>query len=266
MSDIAANIYEYRLKCGYTQKELANMLGVSVQTISKWERGASAPDISVLPKIAEVFRISIDALFGMDAKTDAIEWTNVSYDEIAELMISRICFSIQSYNSGKTDAEKKIKLDELVRLMKENPTYDIGVARPFRKLMYISMDTGFAGIDDMENKIFNEDNDELFDFLGNATNRRILTLVYDSQRTTISENYIAETIGCEIAEVRAAIEFMEKYGMLDKSDVMVGKDKNMTLYTMSRPDGSREFILLRIIGAFGKKFHKKAEKYLALIN
>ena len=76
--------------------------------------------------------------------------------------------------------------------------------------MYISMDTGFAGIDDMENKIFNEDNDELFDFLGNATNRRILTLVYDSQRTTISENYIAETIGCEIAEVRAAIEFMEK--------------------------------------------------------
>ena len=181
-------------------------------------------------------------------------------------MISRICFSIQSYNSGKTDAEKKIKLDELVRLMKENPTYDIGVARPFRKLMYISMDTGFAGIDDREKKIFNEENDELFDFLGNATNRRILTLVYDSQRTTISENYIAETIGCEIAEVRAAIEFMEKYGMLDKSDVMVGKDKNMTLYTMSRPDGSREFILLRIIGAFGKKFHKKAEKYLALIN
>ena len=58
----------------------------------------------------------------------------------------------------------------------------------------------------------------------------------------------------------------KKYGMLDKSDVMVGKDKNMTLYTMSRPDGSREFILLRIIGAFGKKFHKKAEKYLALIN
>ena len=153
MSDIAANIYEYRLKCGYTQKELANMLGVSVQTISKWERGASAPDISVLPKIAEVFRISIDALFGMDAKTDAIEWTNVSYDEIAELMISRICFSIQSYNSGKTDAEKKIKLDELVRLMKENPTYDIGVARPFRKLMYISMDTGFAGIDACEVEI-----------------------------------------------------------------------------------------------------------------
>lgn len=110
----------------------------------------------------------------------------------------------------------------------------------------------------------NEDNDELFDFLGNATNRRILTLVYDSQRTTISENYIAETIGCEIAEVRAAIEFMEKYGMLDKSDVMVGKDKNMTLYTMSRPDGSREFILLRIIGAFGKNFIKKRKNTLRL--
>lgn len=266
MADIATNIYEYRLKCGYTQKELADMLGVSVQTISKWERGASAPDISVLPKIAGVFHISIDALFGMDTKTDAIEWTNVSYDEIAELMISRICFSIQAYNSGKTDAEKRIKLDETIKLMKENPTYDIGVARPFRKLMYISMGTGFAGIDDRDKKIFDEENDELFDFLGSAKNRRILTLVYDSQRTTISENYIAETVGCEISEVRAAIEFMEKHYMLDKSDVMIGKEKNMTLYTMSRPHGSREFILLRIIGAFGKKFHKKAEKFLALIN
>ena len=60
MSDIAANIYEYRLKCGYTQKELANMLGVSVQTISKWERGDGMPDLKTLCKMAELFSVSID--------------------------------------------------------------------------------------------------------------------------------------------------------------------------------------------------------------
>ena len=45
MVDIAANITEFRKRCGYTQKELADKIGVSVQTVSKWENSVRAPDI-----------------------------------------------------------------------------------------------------------------------------------------------------------------------------------------------------------------------------
>lgn len=41
MVDIAANITEFRRRCGYTQKELAEKINVSVQTVSKWENGGS---------------------------------------------------------------------------------------------------------------------------------------------------------------------------------------------------------------------------------
>ena len=51
---------------GMTQETVANSLGVSSQTVSKWERGLLSPDIALLPKIALLFKCSIDSLFNME--------------------------------------------------------------------------------------------------------------------------------------------------------------------------------------------------------
>ena len=56
---------ELRAKRGMTQENVAEYLGVSSQTVSKWERGLLSPDISLLPKIALLFQCSIDSLFDM---------------------------------------------------------------------------------------------------------------------------------------------------------------------------------------------------------
>lgn len=68
MLNVGVNIKEYRLKKGYTQEQLANELGVSPQTVSRWETGITYPDIVMLPVIAELFGTSIDHLLGY-AKT-----------------------------------------------------------------------------------------------------------------------------------------------------------------------------------------------------
>ena len=47
---------------GYTQRELAEKLNVSDKTISRWERDESAPDLSVLPVLAEIFGVTSDEL------------------------------------------------------------------------------------------------------------------------------------------------------------------------------------------------------------
>lgn len=57
---------EMRVAKDLTQEKLGNHLGVSYQTISKWERGDSYPDIVMLPIIADYFNISIDDLLGFD--------------------------------------------------------------------------------------------------------------------------------------------------------------------------------------------------------
>ena len=63
---IAANIARLRKERGMTQEALAEMIGVSAQTISKWENETTWPDVALLPVIADVFGVTIDALYGRE--------------------------------------------------------------------------------------------------------------------------------------------------------------------------------------------------------
>ena len=62
---IGENIKRLRRELNLTQEELATHLGISFQSISKWERGEGYPDITMLPSLANYFNISIDELVGM---------------------------------------------------------------------------------------------------------------------------------------------------------------------------------------------------------
>ena len=57
-----------RKKHGMTQLELAERIGVTDKAVSKWERDLCFPDISSIPKLAEIFNITVDEL--MQGKTD----------------------------------------------------------------------------------------------------------------------------------------------------------------------------------------------------
>lgn len=57
---IAEQISGLRKAKGLTQNELGERVGVSFQAVSKWERGETLPDISVLPDLAKVLETSID--------------------------------------------------------------------------------------------------------------------------------------------------------------------------------------------------------------
>lgn len=56
-------LYDYRRQAGYSQKDLAQLLGVTNKAVSKWETGAAKPSTAVLRKLAAVYNISVDALF-----------------------------------------------------------------------------------------------------------------------------------------------------------------------------------------------------------
>jgi len=67
---ISENIKTLRKAGNMTQDEVAEKLGVSPQSVSKWERDETFPDIALLPCIANLFQTSIDALIGMDRIND----------------------------------------------------------------------------------------------------------------------------------------------------------------------------------------------------
>ena len=59
---VAKNISELRQKAGMTQMELAERLNYSDKAVSKWERGESVPDVSVLYEISRLFGVTVDRL------------------------------------------------------------------------------------------------------------------------------------------------------------------------------------------------------------
>lgn len=60
---MSENIKKYRKQNNLTQEELADRLGITFQAISKWETGLCAPDIILLPDLADMFGCTIDELF-----------------------------------------------------------------------------------------------------------------------------------------------------------------------------------------------------------
>lgn len=63
---LGKRIAENRKRLGLTQDQLAEKLGITAQAISKWENDLSCPDISMLPRLAEIFGTTTDALLGRD--------------------------------------------------------------------------------------------------------------------------------------------------------------------------------------------------------
>ena len=72
------NIAKFRKERGMTQDNLAELLSVSPQAVSKWENDVSYPDIEMLPKLATIFGVSMDTLFSnpVTPETEFVEPEN----------------------------------------------------------------------------------------------------------------------------------------------------------------------------------------------
>ena len=74
---------------GMTQLELAEKIGVTDKAVSKWERDLSFPDINSIPKLAEIFEISVDDLMQVKPKTKENERKS-KVDEIVDIVLKGI--------------------------------------------------------------------------------------------------------------------------------------------------------------------------------
>lgn len=100
--EIGRNIFRLRKDKGITQEELSKIVGVSIAAVSKWEGGATYPDITLLPVIANFFNVSIDELMSYQ--------NDISDENIEE--ISTICleaFENEGEESGISICNKYIR-------------------------------------------------------------------------------------------------------------------------------------------------------------
>lgn len=82
---LGTSLAQARRKAGLTQEAVAEKLGVSRQTISKWELDETLPDIRQSKRLAMLYRVTLDALIDFDIEAQELaEMTLAVPDEVAE--------------------------------------------------------------------------------------------------------------------------------------------------------------------------------------
>ena len=79
--EIGKQIKQMRQTRGITQETMSRHFGVTPQAISKWERGVTTPDISLLPDISAYFGVTIDELFSLSDDTRMERIQNMLWDD-----------------------------------------------------------------------------------------------------------------------------------------------------------------------------------------
>ncbi len=69
---IAEKFQAHRKAHGYSQEELADLLNVSRQAVSKWERGEASPDTDNLIALAKIYNITIDQLINGESEVEVV--------------------------------------------------------------------------------------------------------------------------------------------------------------------------------------------------
>lgn len=82
---LGTSLAQARRKAGLTQEAVAEKLGVSRQTISKWETNETLPDIRQSKRLAMLYRVTLDALIDFDIEAQELAEMTLSVpDEVAE--------------------------------------------------------------------------------------------------------------------------------------------------------------------------------------
>ena len=70
---LSENLKALRVSRGFTQEQAAELLGVSKQSVSRWENGVTCPDVTLLPALASFYETTVDDLLGNDREETAKE-------------------------------------------------------------------------------------------------------------------------------------------------------------------------------------------------
>lgn len=115
---LGTNFFNARKKQGLSQEEVAEKLGVSRQTISKWELDETLPDINQSKKLAATYKISLDELIEFDPDLNDIKEVIAKTSEEKQAKVDWTSVWAEKY-PVLTTYQQNVQLDDYVSKMKE---------------------------------------------------------------------------------------------------------------------------------------------------
>ena len=127
--NLGNSLFHARKKCGLSQEEVAEKLGVSRQTISKWETDETLPDIRQSKQLALLYRLSLDELIDFDLDMQEIQQAIQRSDEKREEKIDwtkawgKKYPILLQYSSQVNVDYYAVRLEKLIQELKDEYRY-----------------------------------------------------------------------------------------------------------------------------------------------
>ena len=264
MNNMGEIIAKSRKEAELTQEQLANIIGVSAQTVSKWETGTTMPDIMLLPIIADVFNKDIDYLFGREEKP---KYMDISKENIHEVMynsffeIMRHFWRVFEADFDISEAEMRSRAREARERIKNNP---------HSQTMVISNSEGNGVFADCDIALaFNRDKNEIEKLFDDETawtvlkrfadgkTREVYKFILDNRVRSFTSPFISAKIGIELPTVERALNNLLCMNLISRNDV----DSEDGIVYVYRAWGTHKLLLVNSMLSIASRLGNYVESY-----
>ncbi len=219
-SMFSQNLTRYRKRCGLTQGQLAALINVTPQAVSKWENG-SLPDSEFLPLLSEALGISIDILFGIAEEQEPPDLEALLLERIrhtppekrADEIMQLFYAAMTAYHEQKISCKYPSEL-ELETYAEIKTDYEFALARLNQDLKYLC----FVKIPEDGINSYTVPTDKmvrLFDTLADKDALTIVNYLGSGCRNRMqSLEYIAKQVDMPIAKVSRIVDGLDSLGLV----------------------------------------------------
>jgi len=229
---IGKNIAELRKNSGMTQEQLAENLGVSAQTVSKWENEVTMPDIMLLPIIAGCFDLTVDKLYGMEKPKETAE--AIDYDKIPEMLYDAI---IELTQRGWVDSVEGRDLDAEKARMKaylaDNRQVKTATFSNQNGAVIATSEIGLLhrGKADAD-QLIGDGIGTVLEILSKPTVRKVFAFEIEHMTKPITASYAAKKCNLSADEAAEALELLSMLHVNYPTDIMLDEDNPIRTYSL----------------------------------
>ena len=230
---IGKNIANLRKSNGMTQEQLAETLGVSSQTVSKWENEVTMPDIMLLPVIAGCFDITVDELYG-GRKTIEKRQT-IDYDDIPEMLYDAV---IDLTQRGWVDTVEgkdiETEKEKMKSYLAENRQVKTATFSNKKGAVIATSEIGLlhrgkANAD----QLMYEGIGRVLEVLSKSAVRRIFAYQMENMTKPITAPYAAKKCDISPDEAAQALEMLTEIYVNHPTDVMIDENNSIRMYALN---------------------------------
>ena len=251
---IGEKISKYRKLKGFTQEQLGELVGVSGQAVSKWEKGG-VPDTYLLPAISKVLGVSIDTLFGVEKKI-----SDYTQDEILDDLFkfclqkmhckdNRIDFfkfmfdTIWTVQSAYFGNESRLLLKDVVEKNRGNSQITSQIIND-EGTTYLSLVENFpffsavCDTPEISKKLLLEKNfSEFFSLLASEDGMKAILFTQSATETSqYTADMMAKKIGITLERFLEVEPLLVKYGLLNEDSLTLDDSIIKVYHKWSNPE------------------------------